>query len=517
MAAFEKEFPMKTWLASLCICLVVSCTAVADDAGIHRMVIGDRGLELLDTTRLTTHNDGEVRGAWISPDGRYVAYIAESAEGARLCMVRSSGGRADVLLAADLRDFASSARTQIEMPVLDIPAAWSPDSSVIAFPVRYAVPETGAEPESAGLRLLVMTPAGMRRASFELPKDTWFRFRDRMQWSPDSHRFACPVRVLRSKPGAQPEKRELRSEVFVFDIERMSAQTVLSTVSSAVRLDSWSADGRDLSYCVRSADGMGWQLRVSGLDGKPDVLVREVKSVPQKSPDGVWQVADKPGLSIENSATGEIKEIFKDYYFDVVGWTPDSKMVAYAGACTMKDEPGQRVRELNSVWLAIPEPHKRNHMCAALDHDADAGVSFSNDGMRMAYVCQGRAYVAELGWVALEFDDKLAAGIPLTEDEEKLCLMNNAKQIGTAINMFQNDNEDRYPSGDEFQTAVLDYCRNNSIFCRPGQDVPIFQYFPLGSESEIKDVANTMVGMFDVGYGWQVILYADGHVSVKPK
>lgn len=509
---------MRIWLASLCICLVVFGAAVADDASsIHRMVIGNRGLELLDTTPLTSHNDGEVRGAWISPDGRYVAYISESDEGTRLCMVRSSGGRPDVLLAAPGPDSASSARTQTEMPVLDISAAWSPDGSVIAFPVRYAVPETGAEPESSGSRILVMTPAGMRRASFELPKDTWFRFRDRMQWSPDSRRFACAVRVLRPTPGAQPEKQELRSEVFVFDMQRMSTETALSVVCPAVHLDSWSADGRDLGYCVRSTDGMSWQLRVSGLDGKPDVLVREVKSVPQKSPDGIWQVADKPGLSIENSATGEIKEIFKDYHPDVVGWTPDSKMVVYAGACTIKDEPGQRVRELNSVWLAIPEPHKRNHLCAALDHDADAGVSFAKDGMRMAYVCQGRACVAELGWVALEFDDKIAAGIPLTEDEEKLVLTNNAKQIGAAMEMYWADNNDSFPSGDGYMDALSAYWGNKDVFYRQGQDVPIFQYFPLGRKSDIQDPANTIMGMYDVGYGWQVILYADGHVSVKPK
>jgi len=34
---------------------------------------------------------------------------------------------------------------------------------------------------------------------------------------------------------------------------------------------------------------------------------------------------------------------------------------------------------------------------------------------------------------------------------------------------------------------------------------------------DVKYPATTAVGMFDVGYGWKVVLYADGHVQVVPK
>jgi len=133
----------------------------------------------------------------------------------------------------------------------------------------------------------------------------------------------------------------------------------------------------------------------------------------------------------------------------------------------------------------------------------------------MAYVSQGRVFVAESVWTPLTVSDKLEAGLPLTEEEEKDVLTANAKQLGVAMNMYACDNDDKFPPGDTYMQDILSYLPNESLFNRPGTNQPVFQYFPLSGAND--SPATTIMGMFDVGYQWKIILYADGHVQIVPK
>ncbi|HET6454591.1 MAG TPA: hypothetical protein VFI02_09325, partial [Armatimonadota bacterium] len=121
----------------LCMCMSLSCQVCADQPGIHRMVVGDRALELQYAFPLTFQEDGEVECAWISPDGKYVAYVAgqRDPEVIRLGIVRSSGGRPTILLSTPPDGLTTEEPAEGWYPEIDtdLPIVWSPDSKLIAF------------------------------------------------------------------------------------------------------------------------------------------------------------------------------------------------------------------------------------------------------------------------------------------------------------------------------------------------------------------------------------------------
>lgn len=512
---------MRAWLGSLCICLILASTTFAATGSIHRMVVGKQALELQDTISLTTIQDGEAANAWISPDGRYVAYsvISEDKEKAtaRLCIVRASGGRSDTLLSGslDLDAGLPKGASEVWMPEVtaDCPVVWSQDSTMLAFAVRHVAVGKADGSDSVDYSIMVMTSGGLKRTVLDLPEGTMFP--RALSWSPDSRRLACVIAAMRTQPD---QSRKLVMDMLAFDVQRAGSTSVFSHETPDMRIESWGKDAKTLRFYVFNRDTRDWQLMESGLDGKPATHVLDVKTIPYKSPDGRMEVTDKSGLCVTDLVTSETKQIFKDYMPKVEGWTPDGKMLVYTAGSTIKDQPGVRTEEMSGVWLANMESHKLNHMCVALNHDEDSGVGFSRDNMKMAFVSHGRVNLASLGWAELTIEDKLDAGIPLTEEEEKQCLMDNAKQIGMAALMYADDNDGSCPSADGFQQQLRDYTESDRLFFRPGTDTMAFQYFYPGRKwSEIGNPAETMIGMFDVGYNWQVILYADEHVAVKPK
>ena len=503
---------MKLCAAVLCVLLILACAAISADVGIHRMIANGRVFELQDTLQITTRADGEVGGAWISPDGKYVAYMDTQGD-ERVGLVRSSGGRPSILMEAP-KD--RTARVQFWLPRShsgpdECHPAWSPDSRLVAF---YAVLLTPDGPEDSvyyaiAHYVVVMTTAGQVRAQIVLPTGT--RGIEPFYWSPDSHKLACVVRRGERSAG-QPEQRT--TDMLVLDTANGTAQPLCSKPDATMHIRRWSPDGKSLRCAVK--DASGWQITEFYLDGRPDSLAETVKTLEDASPDGHWKKGDCKGLCIESCVSGEKKQVFKDATVDFLGWTPDSKLIMYQQGITVPDRSGKRSRELNSIWLAVAEDQRLNHMCVALDADKNSAYGFSSDGTKFAYVCQGRVCLAQLGWTDPDVFDKMAAGIPLTEDEEKELLVGSAKVIACAAFMYAEDHNGSFPS-DAFMDELGPYVPGAGLFNRPGTDQMAFQYFPFGKMSDVGNPAETVLGSFDVGYGWQVILYADGHVIVQPK
>lgn len=505
---------MRTWIIALCISLSLCGAALAKGVSIHRMVVGDRALELQDTVQLTAHGDGEAVGAWISPDGKFVVYmdISESGED-RVCLTRSSGGGHSILMDAP-KDDKSPVQFWVASPsgsTRECLPAWSPDSRLIAFRATLLTPG-GTEDVyyTAASYVLVMTTAGLVRAQIPLPLLRDIRGVEHLYWSPDSRRLAC---VVRRVDRTVPKSVQSMTDLLMLDMANGTVKTVYSKPDAVMHIQRWNADSKSLHYVVK--DALGWQVMEWHVDGRPDSSVETVKTLENTSPDRRWKKGNCKGLCVEDCATGETKQVFKDSVVDFVGWTPDGNLVMYRQPFKISDLSGERSRDLNSVWLAVAEDQKLNHMCIALDMDKDYASSFSRDGMRFAYVCQGRVCLAQLGWTRPDASDKIAAGIPLDEDEEKDYLTGAAKQIGAVVGMYASDHDGSYPS-DAFVDEMGPYL-GTSLFNRPGTDQMAFQYTPLGRMSDVRNPAETVLGMFDVGYQWQIILYADGHVRVVPK
>ena len=224
-------------------------------------------------------------------------------------------------------------------------------------------------------------------------------------------------------------------KILVFDLAMGSVETLVPEVDkyAYIRIVGWSSGGSAVLYAAWGdrgpKRGQEPQLRAIGLDGKPDRVVTEDYIGGSCSPDGSLRLVHKPTediLAIENRSTGDVANIGKSSAVDFLGWAPNSRMIVYRYPVTVRHEIGDRTKTLNTLWVVAPEPHKLNRMCVALDSDESGeGLlpTWSSDSMKMTYIWRGRAYVAELARRAPSASEKLAAGIPLTEEEEKEILL----------------------------------------------------------------------------------------------
>lgn len=504
----------------LCGVLVFGATR---DESIHRMVVGNRAFEVSDVVDLTSRADGYVCYAWISPDGKYVAArIAddpEKSDARRLVLVRSSGGRPVTLFTVsdeqDEGEFSSPGEYVLPSPSENCGVAWSPDSKLIAFPAERVV--VGREGESSFVSIIVITPLGLRRATFDLPKE--FGARGEIVWSRDSRRLACQIQSLTYSDGDTPK---LKCGILACDIARGVGEMPVTQDSGSVSPVSWSDDGASLMYASR-VEKRSIELREVRLHGGGDTLIQDDYRASGLSPDRKLRVTTDKGLQVENLITRETTTVLKEFKWTFPTWTPDSRMLAYERLNELWDENHARSEETASIWLALPESGPLNHMCVVSDADPDVSPRFPADCLKMAYISRGRLRLAKLAWRDLTVDEKLAAGIPLTEEEEKDKIAENAKRIAAALAMYNGDYDGRLPFGDNVTDLLLPYLRVfraesfQNPFFRPGTETPIFQYYEFPSLQSIKYPATTIIAVLDSGFAWRVIIYADGHVIIQPK
>ncbi|MCX6374577.1 MAG: hypothetical protein NTU88_00805, partial [Armatimonadetes bacterium] len=289
--------------------------------------------------------------------------------------------------------------------------------------------------------------------------------------------------------------------------------------SGSVSPVSWSDDGASLMYASR-VEKRSIELREVRLHGGGDTLIQDDYRANGLSPDRKLRVTTDRGLQVENLITRETTTVLKEFKWTFPTWTPDSRMLAYERPGELWDENHRRSEQTASIWLALLQSGLRNHMCVASDADPDVSPSFSADCLRMAYISRGRLRLAELAWRDLTVDEKIAAGIPLTEQEEKDKMLENAKRIAAALAMYNGDYDGRLPFGDTVTDLLSPYVqswRGGNPFFRPGTETPVFQYYEFPSLASIQFPATTIIGVLDSGFSWRVILYADGHVRVVPK
>jgi len=340
-------------------------------------------------------------------------------------VIPSTGGRSAILLDGWQYEQIAAAMEESPKPgdeawvLADWQVAWSPDGKLLASPVihiKIPPPSSGADHRGVEEDLAVVYKAsGSKCASFPLPKD--IRSTGAFCWSRGSRKFAAAFNPV------DPRGERQRPYILVFDLLFGSVQTLLPQVGepAGVEVDGWGV--KDESVLYRAYREEGTQLRAISLDGQSDRVVIEDYRPRRRSPDRSFRLATKAPegtIAIENCLTGEVVNIAKGSRLGFLCWAPNSRIFLYRRQGSIRDETGKRSKTLNTLWLATPETHKLNHMCVALDSDESGeGLlpTWSTDSMKMAYIWRGRAYVAELARRAPSASEKVAAGMPLTEEE----------------------------------------------------------------------------------------------------
>jgi len=511
------------------------------------MVVGDRALELVENRQLSFRVDGPASGVWLSPNGAKVACLFESDSqdkssfSIRMCSIPSSGGRVVPLMSC-------SRKSEDDIPPgydqwcprvypLHEPGvvSWSPNSRLIAFP---AIHVTRAEVDgdnivSEGRFIVVAGDSGARRATFALSNsdemrapvaivqaDTWaatFALSDSDEmhgpifWSHDSGKLACVL--YRTVPGPQDEVDKDVFDLCVFDVASGTAQTV-HTSGNDIELIGWHSEGKSLLCNILSTESV-WQVsEVSVADGSVRTVM-ERQDRGRLSPDGKYLLlSEGPGMRVEDTATGKALDIVESDPYSFIEWSPDSRMFAYRRKVDVEDD--HRKGRLDMLWIACVEDHKANHMCVTLDEDFRT-ASWSDNCRKLAYISRNRAYVAEMAWRAPNSSEKLDAGIPLSEEEEKDMMVKNASQLGHSILVSASDRDGTFPSAESFRNDIEPYLGGRDVMLRPGTDQYIVQYFPQPPIGQIESPSDTILAILDAGYGWQVVIYVDGHVKVVPK
>ena len=515
----------------LCACMLVVRPAFANQSSIHEMLMDGRIMVLAENRQLTLKSDGSVVKAGVSPNGRSVAYLANDPTWNRtVSIVKVSGGSSAVLVKEQKRPDMSEPWEYWIPLERDMHFAWSPDSRSLAFPATYLdMPAEVAYDENPQPCILVYNSSGSGRAMLTLPEQT--RHTKSLCWSPDGSKLAAVLTIRAA------DKTKEQDDLVVFNVAANSIQTLASHTKVCTRPDarpelykpilqipwtsltvkSWSSNGKLVYFASEGMeDGkVVTSLMEAGLDGK-EARTIDARYPERLSPDGML-IASESYATVKNRTNDETTKLFEEpINTEFLGWAPNSNILVYQHQPQeLKDDKGKRSRPLRSLWLAAVEDNPINHMCVALDSEPGSIPTWSRDCGSMAYICEGCLYLAQFSTRELEVSDKIAAGLPLTEEEEKESLLNDAKILGAGIAMFMSDWDDKFPAGDDFIRQLLPYLQGcgEGIFFRPGTQTMAFQYFPPTGEFS----GDAIVGMFDVGYGWQVILYADGRARVVPK
>lgn len=508
-----------------------SATARANGAfAVDAMLVGNQVLHVADTRQLSLRAQGKAIEPHLSPDGKYVVYLIADQRGeaevfeCRLAKV-STGKTITVLsrVASYDREAASKGAWTLDgSPGI----AWAPDSSVFALKVTHLTSETGKRTQQQFITVYAASGAFKKAIPLDSPTDgeEHCQISQSLHFTPDSRQILASLLFpdLTVSERIHPLKPTLR----LFDISTGRSRdisapelTALTPSDSVVVwsqmpvITGWSSDGRLL--LMLHGDGKAVLHKIS-LDGKSDESLTNTNAGEVWSSDGAFAMVYGRGLPVRTQQVQQATPLIPGVEAEFQAWTPNNKMILYSKSESIGDVSKSRKREFKSLWLSTIDPAKPDSLCVALD--AEDLASASRDCRSIAYVSQGQLYVAELALREPRMDEKLACGLPLNEEEKRIVVLMNGKQIANAILMYGADNNEALPPADSVASAIANYVQSG-VFCRPGTDQNIFRYIDPGV-SRLEDIerpADTIIGELDLGDGSRVCIFADGHVRTEPK
>ncbi|MEN6357413.1 MAG: hypothetical protein ABFD83_10045 [Armatimonadota bacterium] len=495
------------------IALIFASTgAGANGLGIHKMMVGDKVLEVVQTRQLTFRSDGDVQSITISPDGKYVAYLTiqpnidSDSRIARLYLVKLSNEKSIMLMEGSLPDNDYPDTYQWKLPSY---VYWSPNSKYFALDagLKMEGKDDSGKPYQRRKSLLIFDTMGAMIGSYYIPKDYYYF---PSEWSPDSSKVA-----LVSRGNRDSDTGERDNNLIVYDLYSKQAQTLFTSRSRIPMIVTWADNGKRI-LCVDNTGDGGRVYRNIYMDGRAptqtDVKPEELKYDMQNSIPFDLTSTDN-GTAIKEIATGKtlctIKGL-KDYYAWVI---PKTRFVRYWTQQDMQAEPDGIKTKLCSCWLVYPEGERQNRVCVAVA-DRSGNEAWSENGLKMAYVSEGKAFVTDLEYRKATPREKAAAGIQLTGDETKALILENAHQISDAIEASIMNSE-YYPSQDNFIERISYHLRDKTALLLPGTDKMAVTYFKPDDKYHIANPppADTIIATLDSGYGWKFNIYADGRVQ----
>jgi dipeptidyl aminopeptidase/acylaminoacyl peptidase len=209
---------------------------------------------------------------------------------------------------------------------------------------------------------------------------------------------------------------------------------------------------------------------------------------------------DKPGTPTPSLAwmtldvvTGKTDDGRAPYYR-----APETRLpysLGHGEATAKLDAQSLKIRPL---WIEAPEVPGAGR--AMVCQDAEWG-RLSPRGDAVLYASDGTVSVRSL--VRIPKEAFLAAQAAAARQ----VVLSNGKQIGLALAMYAQDNNETYPSSDEAVTALLQpYLQNESVFAG-------FVYvFAGGKISDIADPRTALLGYIPGDQG-RANIFADGHVE----
>jgi hypothetical protein len=222
------------------------------------------------------------------------------------------------------------------------------------------------------------------------------------------------------------------------------------------------------------------------------------------------------GAAIVDSATGEDISTVSGIESYAIRNIPGTGFFRYTRELTIQDEPDGQKRQMISTWLTYPEGGKHNRMCIVLD--GGYAHSISDDCLTYAYIRDKKAFIVEMELREATPREKAEAGIPLTEEETKTLMLENARRIGDAIEESAFMAE-AYPSQEDFLRIMESRLGGRSALLRPGTDQIAVTYFEPEDKHKFggKLPQGTVLAVLDGGYGWQIKLFSDGRIEEVAK
>jgi hypothetical protein len=503
---------MKTFIAIFGFLTLTCTTCFAERANIRAMVVGDKVLEVVDTVQLTTLADGRALSGWVSPNGKWVAYVTKSADHKLSAYIIGTNGGLPVKLTVPLAKADSEGQEANWMlwpctSTSSYGSPWSPNSELLAINATRELKqdEKSASTFSYECWTLVFDTRGRLIQSFQL-KNGQRPGSGPCVWSYNSAKFA---EICANEPLSL--QNPCSQAIAVFDVASGSVKEMCGLGHGDCWLLGWSKVSDALLY--RSSNyPNGYELRECPLDGSPHRVIL-TDATGHLSPDGKQCLVEANGRTeMRDTQTGKKLDFTHGAKLGFTKWTADARLMVFHQNGEISDFTGSRSETRIDYWLVAPENHKLNHLyLSPADDESSCVPTISSDSTRVAYTYRGSLYALKLAWRAPAADEKALADLSLSEDETKELMLKQARQIVVALEQYMMDHPNKYPTKAE---DMLEYVKPDA-FLRPGGKDNIFTLTTPPDSNELPDFKKP-IGHLDAGYSWRIdVHFGDSEVVQK--
>ena len=479
----------------LALLLLVLSAPFATAAPVSKGVtLGNQTATLGSPRTVASEPDGEVISMAYAPSGKEIVYITRTPGEGIAFANRAPIGPWALKVVSLGRNPQPQTLAVLGMGSVDTHLYWSPDG-------RWIVAGTISAEGEQGL-ILVARAGGAARPIAK-------GFVQQGCWDALSTRFAFQMTY------ADSEERG----VTVYDL-RSGKTTLLRNPVSMAQLR-WSPDGTALEYVRRDGENGRTVLKQYRLDARTGIAapIGVQLEIEHVAPGGTrWiDMAGEFQVMSRNARPRPLSVPFGET--ECLGWSHDGKLVLFQQSVELRDRQGRRAGAVHPIWFANGAEAVKRDAAMVLSHAQNGPAPvWCPKRLEIAYLDGDDLRVAPVQLRPLSATEKMAENRPLTPEEQKVVAtiaMSNLKQLGTALAMYSQDYDEVFPDGNNLVQTLMPYLKNPELFNLPGTQTHGFEYTPLGSLASIESPADTILGKMRVP-GYEVRLYADGHVKMHP-